>query len=70
MILPQGFLSVAQVAERLGCSAMTVRRLVSQGLLEAVLPRGRTRGMLVSEAALERFLAEGFCSASCGRESG
>lgn len=69
MIVPDGFMTMAQAGERLGVTASTVRRLVRDGLLDAVLPVGRVRGMLVSEEALRRF-CDGFPVASPSRPRG
>ena len=58
MIVPQGYLTPAQAGERLGVSASTVRRLVREGELRAVVPRGRQRGMLIPESELARWCWE------------
>jgi excisionase family DNA binding protein len=49
-------LSVAQVGERLGCGAETVRRAVKAGRLEAVTSLGHLR---FTADAVDRFLARG-----------
>jgi excisionase family DNA binding protein len=51
-----GFLTCAQVAEELGCSARTILRWIEAGEIEAIrLPGGRLR---VSQTALAAHLAE------------
>ena len=69
MIVPEGYLSMEQAGRRLGVTAETVRALVRGGSLNAVLPYGRERGMLVSERELRDF-CEGFRPVSHSQRRG
>lgn len=54
------FLTVREVAERIGASTQTVYRLIGSGELEAVCKRGCSRGWRVRESALARWAREGW----------
>ena len=54
---PEPLLSVTEVAERLNCSAKTVRRLIATGQLEAVRIGPANRLVRVSERAYRSYLA-------------
>jgi len=47
--------SVAEVADLLGCSADTVRRLIAAGLFDAVQPLGKGGRDFVGRRAVESF---------------
>jgi len=47
--------SVAEVAELLGCSNDTVRRMIASGQLEAVQPLGKGGRVFVARSAIERL---------------
>lgn len=49
------YYTVKEAAEVIGKSDDTVRRLIRKGYLEARLPYGYERGMLISEEAIERW---------------
>ncbi len=57
-MVPDGWMTVAQAAKRLRCSATTVYSHIRAGRLRAVVPRGMERGCLVSEEELRRFASE------------
>jgi excisionase family DNA binding protein len=46
---------IKQVAEIIGCSEISVRRLITRGLLRA---NRRLRHLLISETEINRFLNE------------
>jgi excisionase family DNA binding protein len=48
-------LSVNEVADLLGCSGDTVRRLIAAGLLDAVQPLGKGGRVFVGRRAVEAF---------------
>ena len=54
MATPELFVSISEVAESLGLSEMTIRRLIAEGELEAVAPRPRC--IRISQSSLEKFL--------------
>lgn len=56
MMAPDGFLTVEQVAEKLGVSKQTVYRYIRLDGLCAHLRRGHERGRLISSAELESWL--------------
>jgi excisionase family DNA binding protein len=56
--------SVAEVAELLGCSADTVRRMIGSGRLEAVQPLGKGGRVFVGRRSLERFFEQAAMDAS------
>ncbi|MEX2255036.1 MAG: helix-turn-helix domain-containing protein [Acidimicrobiia bacterium] len=47
--------SVREVAELLGCSTDTVRRLITGGRLEAVQPLGRGGRVFIGRSSVERL---------------
>jgi excisionase family DNA binding protein len=47
--------SVGEVAELLGCSTDTVRRMISSSRLEAVQPLGKGGRVFVGRASIERL---------------
>jgi excisionase family DNA binding protein len=53
-VVPIAF-SVAEVADLLGCSADTVRRMIAAGLLDAVQPLGKGGRVFVGRQAVEAF---------------
>ena len=50
--------SVGEVAELLGCSTDTVRRMISSGRLDAVQPLGKGGRVFVGRASIERLFDE------------
>ena len=52
---------ISDVAKRLGRTTRTVHNLVEQGLLESVMPPGRSRCWGISETSLREFMDR-----SCG----
>jgi excisionase family DNA binding protein len=54
---PLPLLTIAQVAERLGCSPKTVRRIIVRGELRVVALTQDARGDRVREVDLEAFIA-------------
>jgi excisionase family DNA binding protein len=50
--------SVGEVAELLGCSADTVRRLIASGRLEAIQPLGKGGRVFVGRSSIERLFDE------------
>ena len=50
--------SVGEVAELLGCSTDTVRRMIASGRLEAVQPLGKGGRVFVGRASIERLFEE------------
>ena len=69
MIAPDGYLTVAQAAKRLGVAERTVRKLIEDGQVLAVLPQGRERGMLIPETALWKYFA-GFAPVPSSQDCG
>ena len=51
--------SVGEVAELLGCSTDTVRRMIGSGRLDAVQPLGKGGRVFVGRASIERLFEEG-----------
>ena len=49
--------SVAEVADLLGCSTDTVRRMIGSGLLEAVQPLGKGGRVFVGRSSIEQLFA-------------
>ena len=47
--------SVGEVAELLGCSTDTIRRMISSGQLKAVQPLGKGGRVFVGRASIERL---------------
>lgn len=56
-VVPIAF-SVGEVAELLGCSADTVRRMIDSGGLDAVQPLGKGGRVFVGRKSIERLFAE------------
>jgi excisionase family DNA binding protein len=50
--------SVGEVAELLGCSADTVRRLIASGRLDAIQPLGKGGRVFVGRSSIERLFDE------------
>jgi excisionase family DNA binding protein len=50
--------SVSEVAELLGCSTDTVRRLIAAGRLEAVQPRGKGGRVFIGRSSIEQLFEE------------
>ena len=50
--------SVGEVAELLGCSTDTVRRMIGSGRLDAVQPLGKGGRVFVGRASIERLFDE------------
>jgi excisionase family DNA binding protein len=50
--------SVGEVAELLGCSTDTVRRLIASGRLEAIQPLGKGSRVFVGRSSIERLFDE------------
>lgn len=50
--------SVGEVAELLGCSTDTVRRLIASGRLEAIQPLGKGGRVFVGRSSIERLFDE------------
>ena len=50
--------SVGEVAELLGCSTDTVRRMIGSGRLDAVQPLGTGGRVFVGRASIERLFEE------------
>ena len=63
--MAETYLRLSTVAERLDCSARTVRRLIYSGDLAAVRVNART--LRVAESELDRFLAERATTPAGGR---
>lgn len=55
-IAPPGYLSVREVAERLGCSTGVVYKYINKCNMPAMRPRGTTRGFIVKETALQKWI--------------
>ena len=51
----EGWVTPQEAAERLGVSRSTLYSYVRRGFVEARVPRGNSRGMLVSEESLKRI---------------
>ena len=47
--------SVGEVAELLGCSTDTIRRMISSGRLDAIQPLGKGRRVFVGRSSIERL---------------
>ncbi len=47
--------SVGEVAELLGCSTDTVRRMICSGQLEAIQPLGKGGRVFIGRASIERL---------------
>lgn len=62
-VVPIAF-SVGEVAELLGCSADTVRRMIESGRLDAVQPLGKGGRVFVGRRSIERLFAEAVDGAS------
>jgi excisionase family DNA binding protein len=62
-VVPIAF-SVGEVAELLGCSADTVRRMIGSGRLEAIQPLGKGGRVFVGRSSIERLFAEANTGAS------
>jgi len=56
-VVPIAF-SVGEVAELLGCSADTVRRMIASGQLEAIQPLGKGGRVFVGRSSIERLFDE------------
>ena len=56
MMPPDGYLTIEQVAEKLGCSKQTVYRYIRIDGLSAHLRRGYKRGEVISAVELEKWL--------------
>ena len=65
----EGWHTIAQVAELLGVSKDAVYSAIRDGSLRAVMPRLRSRGMLVSDEELDRFFAEEFVPGTTSRSA-
>lgn len=61
-----GYINVKEAAAYLGYAERTVRDFIADGTLRAVIPRGRTRGYLISWEELKRFVAEELVPAPTG----
>ena len=57
-------LRIGDVARRLDCSEVTVRRLIWSGQLKAVQFNGRNTSVRVSESVLEAWIEERFAGTS------
>ena len=62
-VVPIAF-SVGEVAELLGCSADTVRRMIASGQLEAIQPLGKGGRVFVGRWSIERLFEEAAMDAS------
>ena len=56
-VAPVAF-SVGEVAELLGCSNDTVRRMIASGRLDAVQPLGKGGRVFIGRRSLDRLFAE------------
>jgi excisionase family DNA binding protein len=50
--------SVSEVAELLGCSTDTVRRLIASGRVDAIQPLGKGGRVFVGRSSIERLFDE------------
>jgi excisionase family DNA binding protein len=50
--------SVSEVAELLGCSTDTVRRLIAGGRLDAVQPLGKGGRVFIGRSSIERLFEQ------------
>jgi excisionase family DNA binding protein len=57
-------LRIADVARRLDCSEVTVRRLIWNGQLKAHQFNGKNTSVRISESVLEAWLSERFAGSS------
>ena len=62
MLVPKGYLSIAQAAACLGITSSTLYRLIQDGTIPALMPRGKMRGMLIKEDALDNFVTNAYVS--------
>ncbi len=62
-VVPIAF-SVGEVAELLGCSSDTVRRMIASGQLDAVQPLGKGGRVFVGRKSIERLFAAAVDDAS------
>ena len=62
--------SVGEVAELLGCSPDTVRRMISAGRLEAAQPLGKGGRVFVGRSSIERLFDEAAADVRSDRERG
>lgn len=62
---PEGWLTIEQAAERLGCSKQTVYRYARLNGLITHLRRGFRRGRYVNAAELEAWLESKFNEGKC-----
>lgn len=58
--------SVGEVAELLGCSTDTVRRMITSGRLEAIQPLGKGGRMFVGRRSIERLFEEATAEVESG----
>ena len=58
MKLPDGYMTVTQVAEKLGCSESTVRRYAKVDGLVTHMMRGRQRGTYITDYDLRKWIDE------------
>lgn len=50
--------SVSEVADLLGCSTDTVRRMIGSGRLEAVQPLGKGGRVFIGRSSIERLFGD------------
>lgn len=62
-VVPVAF-SVTEVAELLGCSSDTVRRMIASEQLEAIQPLGKGGRVFIGRRSIERLFAEAANDAS------
>lgn len=60
--------SVGEVAELLGCSTDTVRRMICSGQLEAIQPLGKGGRVFVGRASIERLFDLAVADLSSSRQ--
>lgn len=58
MMVPEGYMTVVQVADKLECSIATVYRLIKLDGLVTHIRRGHERGMLVKESELAEWIKD------------
>ena len=62
MLVPKGYLTIAQASACLGITSSTLYRLIQDGTIPALMPRGKARGMLIKEDALDNFVTNAYVS--------